>query len=577
MRANLPLHDDFMRRSGSTVKRDDISAATERELRNSCAVIIRNLKSSEKVFQELSTKSQQTTRVGDAGRPTTRSEFKPAGDTPRTEGHRKHSSLILPLNEVREVSSDDIRPSTALPMEQSRVYTKEEKYDSGVDVASIPSIERKASVVSTTMDVNEIVEDSDLPLRRSQTMKTEAKNTTLTVGTSADGHLLTPSRTAPALSTLSPRSPKIPDAEGNRLSMIFMGDAPPPSAVSRTFSRSTTYSQRSEPRSPMWQEQSNKGLAEDAEPSEVNTHDHVAQPRSSSRSRTTERPAIASRRPSSQRSTTRSTTASPQLGRKRSKTEMVKHGVMEYIRPSANASRESLLLPDAVTTGTTPSENGNGSHNWWTGHSIRRRFSRASLASAHTGDETPGPVDATSKTLPPLPSLDTYKERPKHISTLMNLSINTRSSSGPGHTEAKSVKRSRSSKKVQSKEDALQREQELQLLVLEKMHTGSIVNSPSSPVDRLNRQKSLRATTKTPPSNRRHSTARTQTPIPPPTALPPVPPIPESRPRRQQPEPLNQKPSLMRRLSKISLGNFRNRNKEHNKSPYVAVVEVAGA
>ena len=167
----------------------------------------------------------------------------------------------------------------------------------------------------------------------------------------------------------------------------------------------------------------------------------------------------------------------PDSQRPPSRAGSITEQIKEYIRP--RQSIDSLRSKRSEDPSRPPSRGSTGKASWWRGGGLRRKDSWSSFRSGNRQEED----DQLSRglnlnrSLPPLPSLDQYREQKAaqiHISQLMRAQTQ-HTHAGPAATYTKAHRRS------QSGSDALLHHPDLRSAVEEKMLNGAI-SPPISPL-----------------------------------------------------------------------------------------------
>ncbi|KAL9112865.1 MAG: hypothetical protein Q9227_002942 [Pyrenula ochraceoflavens] len=209
------------------------------------------------------------------------------------------------------------------------------------------------------------------------------------------------------------------------------------------------------------------------------------------------------------------------------RTSNIANSIREYIRPSTSSSRapSRSRAPSLRSQRSRSSLRGNqeSGRSW---SALRKKVSNLSLrthsrSSSRSrpgyddGDEYFIDVDKVdlNKNLPPLPGLDTWDSRPKHIGELMKKALPKRSK----RDTANVVIDNNGLERIMSVEEQVQRRQDLAKAVMEKMTTGSMGSgdksadnsrpvSSSTPADGPKMDQHAEQETQTAKHKRHHST-----------------------------------------------------------------------
>lgn len=157
----------------------------------------------------------------------------------------------------------------------------------------------------------------------------------------------------------------------------------------------------------------------------------------------------------------------------------ISNGIREYIRPgSSGGSIRSYRSTTSIRSRTRQRLS-----------ALKAKISSASLRSRESSRRRPGYDDGDEyfidpeqvnldRPLPPLPGLDSYKEKPKHIGLMMKSII---SSSAPKRDTKHVVIDNNGIERSMTADEEKRRQEDLARAVLEKMSTGSIGSVPTSP------------------------------------------------------------------------------------------------
>lgn len=168
-----------------------------------------------------------------------------------------------------------------------------------------------------------------------------------------------------------------------------------------------------------------------------------------------------------------------EVSRPPSRAGSIRNSIREYIRPgSSSASIHSYRS----TTSTR-------SHTRQRLSALKTKISSASLRSRGSSRRRPGYDDGEEyfidpeqvdldRPLPPLPGLDSYKEKPKHIGLMMKSIIST---SALKRNTKNVVIDTDGIERVMTADEEKQRQDDLARAVMEKMSMGSIGSVPASP------------------------------------------------------------------------------------------------
>lgn len=179
---------------------------------------------------------------------------------------------------------------------------------------------------------------------------------------------------------------------------------------------------------------------------------------------------------------------------RRGRSMSITNSIREYIRPSSSQgsrapskSRAPSLRSQSSLTGVRGQKEPAGS-GW---HGLRKKISNISMrtrsrSSSHSrpgyddGDEYFIDADKVdlNKNLPPLPGLDTYEAKPKHIGELMRKALPKNKF---GRDTANVVIDKNGVERVMTAQEQVQRRQDLARAVMEKMTTGSMGSGDSRP------------------------------------------------------------------------------------------------
>lgn len=182
----------------------------------------------------------------------------------------------------------------------------------------------------------------------------------------------------------------------------------------------------------------------------------------------------------------------------------IAEGIKQYIRP--RSSVDSMRSYRSVsTTGSTKGD-------WWRNSSLRRRFSDSSLRNSlgigsrgrnrqsNEYDADPDLTPDLNRALPPLPGLDKWQDKPRHIAHLMKTATKdfvAKSSPRRVKDNGAVIIEPDGLERIMSKSEQEQRKLDLQRAVMEKMSCGSIGSVPSGPTSPVNvRERSIEATSR---------------------------------------------------------------------------------
>lgn len=179
---------------------------------------------------------------------------------------------------------------------------------------------------------------------------------------------------------------------------------------------------------------------------------------------------------------------------RRGRSMSITKGIREYIKPGSTRESRAQSRSRAPSLRSQPSlssmrghkEPGNGG---W--HGLRKKISNMSIrtrsrSSSHSrpgyddGDEYFIDADKVdlNKNLPPLPGLDTYEAKPRHIGELMRKAL---PKNRLGRDTANVVIDRNGHERVMTAEEQVQRRQDLARAVMEKMTSGSMGSGDSRP------------------------------------------------------------------------------------------------
>lgn len=177
------------------------------------------------------------------------------------------------------------------------------------------------------------------------------------------------------------------------------------------------------------------------------------------------------------------TQPSYQSSRLESRAGSIRNSIREYIRPGSSSN--SIRSYRSTTFSREHSRSrfsalktkiSNGS--------LRSRASSRGRPGYDDGDEyfiDPTHVDL-DRPLPPLPGLDSYKEKPRHIGLMMKSIITPSSVAAAMKRNTKNVVIDDNGiERIMSADEEKQRQEDLARAVMEKMSTGSIGSVPTSP------------------------------------------------------------------------------------------------
>ena len=174
------------------------------------------------------------------------------------------------------------------------------------------------------------------------------------------------------------------------------------------------------------------------------------------------------------------------ISRTRSRANSFRRSVREYIRPGSSA--ESIHSVH-TTNSNAPHDQSRSRRRI---SALKSKISNASLRSRESsnklrsgyddGDEYFIDADHLNldRPLPPLPGLDSYRERPKHIGQMMK-SIFTPNSQSRSRTTHNVVIDGNGVERTMTADEERQRKEDLARACLEKMSMGSIGSAPTSP------------------------------------------------------------------------------------------------
>jgi hypothetical protein len=162
-----------------------------------------------------------------------------------------------------------------------------------------------------------------------------------------------------------------------------------------------------------------------------------------------------------------------------SRTGSIRNSIREYIRPGSSAAS---IHSGHSTTSTR-------SRTLQRLSALKTKISNASLRSRGSSRKRPGYDDGEEyfinpeqvdldRPLPPLPGLDSYREKPRHIGLMMKSII---SPSAPRRSTKNVVIDTNGIEQVMTADEEKRRQDDLARAVLEKMSTGSIGSVPASP------------------------------------------------------------------------------------------------
>ena len=171
--------------------------------------------------------------------------------------------------------------------------------------------------------------------------------------------------------------------------------------------------------------------------------------------------------------------------RPRSRSGSIAASIREYIRPGSIAMRPDSSAGSARSVQTNGSSRSRLRGQW---SALKRKVSRSSLRTGHNSVSRSGFDDGDeyilhasdldlNRPLPALPGLDSYKEKPAHIATLMKSLV-----SRPRRDTGNVVVTPNGVPRVLSEEEEKEREDALSRAVMEKMSNGSIGSTATSPV-----------------------------------------------------------------------------------------------
>ncbi|ERF76341.1 hypothetical protein EPUS_04199 [Endocarpon pusillum Z07020] len=157
----------------------------------------------------------------------------------------------------------------------------------------------------------------------------------------------------------------------------------------------------------------------------------------------------------------------------------ISNNIREYIRPGSSAG--------SIRSNHSISSNHSRTHQRIS--ALKAKISSASLRSRSSSRRRPGYDDGDEyfinpeqvnldRPLPPLPGLDSYREKPKHIGLMMKSMITP---SALKRDTANVVIDTNGVERVMTAEEEKRRKDDLARAVLEKMSTGSIGSVPASP------------------------------------------------------------------------------------------------
>lgn len=167
----------------------------------------------------------------------------------------------------------------------------------------------------------------------------------------------------------------------------------------------------------------------------------------------------------------------------------ITNGIREYIRPG---SCSTASIRSTTSTRSRTRQRLTALKSKISSASLRSRGSissrrRPGYDDGHEYFVDPDLVVNLDRPLPPLPGLDSYKERPKHIGLMMKSIISPHSSSAAAHDRdtRKVVIDNHGIERVMTNDQERRRRDSLARAVLEKMSTGSIGSVPGSPAGEI--------------------------------------------------------------------------------------------
>jgi hypothetical protein len=154
----------------------------------------------------------------------------------------------------------------------------------------------------------------------------------------------------------------------------------------------------------------------------------------------------------------------------------ISHGIREYIRPGSSSGSIRSFRSSASTRSRTRERLS----------ALKAKISSTSLRSRASSRKRPGYDDGDEyfidleqvnldRPLPPLPGLDSYKEKPRHIGLMMKNIL------APKRDTKNVVIDTNGMERVMTADEEKRRQDDLARAVMEKMSTGSIGSVPTSP------------------------------------------------------------------------------------------------
>ena len=167
------------------------------------------------------------------------------------------------------------------------------------------------------------------------------------------------------------------------------------------------------------------------------------------------------------------------MSRTRSRANSIRRSIKEYMVPGSSSSAQSIHSVESNTDPSKPRGRLSALKSKISSGSLRSRVSRAGY---DDGDEYFIDADQLDldRPLPPLPGLDSYREKPKHIGQMMKSLLTPNSSRRPTHNV---VIDDNGIERAMTLDEEAQRKEDLARACMEKMSMGSIGSKPTSPTN----------------------------------------------------------------------------------------------